>query len=80
MIALDKCTHFLACYSITLTAGICSTPEEGAAAGLIAGIAKESYDCRSGGSGWDWHDMIADVAGVVAGYLVLNGMRWLKIV
>lgn len=50
MIALDKRTHFLACYSVTLTTGICSTPEEGAAAGLIAG------------------------------YMVLNGMRWLKIV
>lgn len=80
MIALDKCTHFLACYSVILTTGICSIPEGGVAAGLTAAIAEQSYDCRSGGSGWDWHDLIADVAGVVAGYLVLNSMRWLKIV
>ena len=51
MIALDKCTHFLACYAVTMTVGISSTPEIGALTGLAVGLGKEVYDKRPGGSG-----------------------------
>ncbi len=78
MIALDKCTHFLACYAVTMTVGINSTPEIGALIGLAVGLGKEAYDKRPGGSGWDWYDVVADVAGVIVGYVVLNCIRWLK--
>jgi uncharacterized protein YfiM (DUF2279 family) len=34
---------------------------------IAAGLAKEAYDSRSGGTGWSWSDLGADAVGAAAG-------------
>jgi uncharacterized protein YfiM (DUF2279 family) len=34
---------------------------------MVAGLAKEAYDSRSGGTGWSWSDLAADAAGAALG-------------
>ena len=73
----DKQKHFIVCFSISLScviflslfsfdnrtiflaAAICS---------LFCGVVKETYDkFRIGGSGWSWHDLLADLIGALLG-------------
>ena len=62
----DKVLHFL-CSAIIM--GICSVffnPMLSCFITLAIGLLKELYDCRKPNpSGWDWHDLLADLLGIV---------------
>jgi hypothetical protein len=62
-VRLDHVSHFFVCFTIT---AIC-TPFLGVWAwtvGFAVGVGKEVYDIKK--TGFDWTDIIADVAGIVA--------------
>ena len=69
MIRTDQYKHFFACFAITALGTIpwqiwharwmIALP---VALGLLAGFCKEFADIR--GSGFDWTDILADVAGI----------------
>ncbi|MDC9613896.1 YfiM family lipoprotein [Xenorhabdus khoisanae] len=42
---------------------------------ISLGAAKEFYDSRPSGTGWNWHDMAYDVAGAIAGYSLYQSMK-----
>ena len=62
----DKVLHFL-CSALIM--GICSVffnPMLSCFITLAIGLLKELYDCRKPNpSGWDWHDLLADLLGIV---------------
>lgn len=71
----DKYLHFLACQAIAfLTAklGRCLMPDGwallvGIVVAATAGVVKELRDRRTPGDTFSWSDVIADLAGAVAG-------------
>lgn len=63
---MDKLKHFAACLVITLTAGYFWHPAAGVVLALTAGTAKELR-----GSRFDWWDMAANVAGILAALVIL---------
>lgn len=70
-VGTDKLLHFGATGIISVLATCFSEPDNslvvGAATGVGAGFAKEIYDARPGGSGFDGADLLADGLGAGAG-------------
>ena len=50
---------------------VCAT-----ALAMIPGIAKEAYDSRSGGSGWDNEDLLADFVGAAGMPATILTITW----
>ena len=73
----DKRKHFLACLLITFWVGLFFGAWWGIGASVAAGVGKEAYDSRPGGTGWDWMDLLADGAGTVVGLIVLLLLNYL---
>ena len=63
---MDKLKHFGVCLVITLTAGYFWHPAAGVVLALTAGTVKELQDRR-----FDWWDMAANVAGILAALAIL---------
>lgn len=72
-IGTDKLLHFNACLFVAyLTARLlsCCTIERmlvGFAFAVLIGFGKELYDEGQEGNTFDWHDLLADVAGAAVG-------------
>lgn len=71
----DKPLHAICSALITIFAGQLSLIF-GIFAGLLVGLAKESYDeykfrVKSEGSGFDWADVKYDILGVIIGAIIL---------
>lgn len=64
----DKQLHFAFSYLIALTAML-FLGYVGFVFGIIAGIAKETYDQITYG-GWSWGDLLADSVGVILAVIV----------
>lgn len=69
--AADKRKHFWTCLVIALFAGAGLGAWWSAGLALGAGVAKEAWDSRPGGTGWDWMDLAADAAGALCGAVAL---------
>ena len=63
-IGTDKWKHFGINYAICALLGNYGVPFA-----LGASLGKEYGDKMSPGNKWDWKDILADLAGIVAGYL-----------
>jgi hypothetical protein len=70
-VTTDKRNHFVTCLLVAFWAGLFLNVGWGVAVSLAAGVGKEAYDSRPGGTGWDWRDLLADGAGTVVGLIVL---------
>ena len=72
-IGTDKLLHFNACLFVAyLTARLlpCCTVERmlaGFALAVLIGVRKELYDEAQEGNTFEWHDLMADVAGAAVG-------------
>lgn len=68
----DKVLHFL-CSAIIM--GVCSVffnPMLSCFIALAIGLLKELYDChKPNPTGWDWHDLLADLLGLTAALVVV---------
>lgn len=69
-IGTDKIAHFAVSAFLCLAAGRFLPFWAGASIALALGIGKELYDSRTGGK-WDWKDLLADLAGVLAATLIM---------
>ena len=77
-IGTDKVLHVSATGFISMMA-TCLADEDvaiatGAASGFGAGLAKEAYDSRSGGSGFSGEDLLADGIGAGVGTAIGYGL------
>lgn len=78
MIALDKQLHFLGCFAIVaaffatlgFVVSYMAAMILGSGAALIVGVAKEVYDSKQPKNYFSWGDIIADVAGIGAFWLL----------
>ena len=70
-IGLDKVTHALACFGLTLAFGVLMPVWLSAVLSMVVGVAKEVWDGRYG-SGFDKDDLWADAAGVALALLWLG--------
>lgn len=76
-IGTDKLLHFNACLFVAyLTARLlpCCTVERmlaGFAFAVLIGFGKELYDEAQEGNMFDWHDLMADVAGATVGAMMI---------
>ncbi len=73
----DKEKHLAVCFLITLLGGAALGAWWGVGLALGAGVAKEAWDSRPGGTGWDWMDLVADAAGAVCGALAMTVIKLL---
>lgn len=63
----DKILHFCCCLLITLLLGW----QAGATAAVTKEVADEMhYRQYSVGNGWDWMDVLADIAGIAIGIII----------
>lgn len=76
-IGTDKLLHFDACLFVAyLTARLlpCCMVERmlaGFAFAVLIGFGKELYDEAQEGNTFDWHDLLADVAGAAVGVMMI---------
>ncbi|MDD7596385.1 MAG: hypothetical protein SPJ90_05360 [Prevotella sp.] len=76
-IGTDRLLHFNACLCVAyLTARLlpCCTVERmlaGFAFAVLIGFGKELYDEGQDGNTFDWHDLLADVAGAAVGAMMI---------
>ena len=63
---MDKLLHFLACLVVTLPAAAIRGWLPALGLGLLTGLAKEIHD-EARYHGFDWKDIIADIAGIALG-------------
>lgn len=76
-IGTDKLLHFNACLFVAyLTARLlpCCTVERmlaGFALAVLIGVGRELYDEGQEGNTFDWHDLLADVAGATVGVVMI---------
>lgn len=61
----DKAKHFSVCFLITLLAGV-----YGVFLAAGASLGKEYGDKNAPGNCWSWADLLADVSGIVVGYIL----------
>lgn len=73
----DKAKHFWVCAALALFGGAGLGAWWGVVLALGAGVAKEAWDSRPGGTGWDWMDLVADAAGAVCGTVALVTIKLL---
>ncbi len=77
-IGADKVLHFSASGAISMLATCLADREQavivGAGAGFGAGLAKEVYDARPGGSGFSGEDLLADGLGAGVGTAIGYGL------
>lgn len=73
----DKTKHLAVCFCLTLVFGSMFGVAVGAGVSLAAGVAKEVWDSRPGGTGWDWMDLDADAAGALCGTVALVTIKLL---
>jgi len=71
----DKKAHFCAAWAIVVSVfGLCACKHWSVALGfviaIIIGIAKELYDKKKKGTGFDWGDLVSDILGAILGILV----------
>lgn len=71
-IGTDKWKHFGVNYAICTLVG-----DYGVSFALGASLGKEYGDKMSPSNKWDWKDILADLAGIVAGYLTHVGVAWI---
>ena len=77
MIGTDKLLHFNVCLFVAyLSARLlpCCTVERmlaGFAFAVLIGFVKELYDEGQEGNTFDWHDLLADVAGAAVGVVMI---------
>ena len=64
----DKILHFLVCFVITFVLSFIN-PIFGAFVALVLGLYKEFTDSHKLGNTWSWGDILADVLGIVFGFL-----------
>lgn len=64
----DKILHFLVCFVITFMLSFIS-PIFGAFVALVLGLYKEFTDSHKVGNCWSWGDILADIIGIVFGFL-----------
>ena len=68
----DKLLHFV-CTALIM--GLCSiflNPMLSSFITIAIGLLKELYDChKTNPTGWDWHDLLADLLGMVAVLVVV---------
>lgn len=67
---MDKLKHFGACFIIALIVGLLFSPLIGATVAAALGVGKEWYDNTHGGK-FDWYDLLADCAGIVAAMILV---------
>ena len=68
----DKVMHFGVCFIISLVLGIYGVAF---ASGLAIG--KEYGDYKADGDVWSWYDLLADAAGIVAGFVIRLIIGWI---
>lgn len=68
----DKVMHFGVCFIISLLLGFIGVMF---ASGLAIG--KEYGDYKTAGNVWSWYDLLADAAGIVAGFAIRFIIGWL---
>ena len=64
----DKVLHFLVCFIVTFGLSFIN-PIFGACVALIIGLYKEFTDSHKVGNYWSWGDILADVLGIIFGFL-----------
>lgn len=64
----DKILHFLVCFVITFVLAFIN-PIFGAFVALVLGLYKEFTDSHKLGNTWSWGDILADIIGIVFGFL-----------
>lgn len=64
----DKILHFLVCFVITFVLSFIN-PIFGAFVALVLGLYKEFTDSHKLGNTWSWGDILADIIGIVFGFL-----------
>lgn len=67
---IDKIYHFAASYALILTANLVFPLLQAAAIAFAVGIIKELFDYFDYGR-FDFHDLLADSAGVTAGAVLI---------
>ena len=68
----DKVLHFLCSAIIMTMCSIFLNPMLSCFITLAIGLLKELYDChKPNPTGWDWHDLLADLLGMVAVLVVV---------
>lgn len=70
-IGLDGMAHLLACLVICAVLGALLPCWVAALVSVCVGIAKEVYDLLSGRGVCDSHDIVCDVMGAFAGYMLI---------
>lgn len=68
----DKVLHFLCSALIMAMCSIFLNPTLSCFITIAVGLLKELYDChKPNPTGWDWHDLLADLFGMVAVLVVV---------
>lgn len=67
-VQVDKILHFLVCFVITFALSFIN-PIFGALVALVLGLYKEFIDSRKAGNYWSWGDILADIFGIMFGFL-----------
>ena len=64
----DKVLHFLVCFVIAFVLSFVN-PIFGAVVALVIGLYKEFTDSHKVGNYWSWGDILADILGIIFGFL-----------
>jgi uncharacterized protein YfiM (DUF2279 family) len=68
----DKVLHFVCSALIMAMCSIFLNPMLSSFITIAIGLLKELYDChKPNPTGWDWHDLLADLLGMVAVLVVV---------
>ena len=68
----DKVLHFVCSALIMAMCSIFLNPMLSSFITIAVGLFKELYDChKPNPSGWEWHDLLADLLGMVAVLVVV---------
>lgn len=68
----DKVLHFLCSALIMALCSSVMNPTLSCLTTTAIGLLKELHDChKPNPTGWDWHDLLADIIGIVIGWLIV---------